>query len=169
MAVVVSGCDDNPSPEPPTPSGSAAVSPPPAPSGIPAKPGETKPAIGGIEVKIDVRAADQKCAKQKCWLPTQFQSRLVAGETVSTRDLWPLQGDTVLAYCRERGERNRDLNGNSSDLWYGIVVPKEWLDEEADGRARKITLRGKVGYRARVNGLWLTEKDLAVESCSKFK
>lgn len=67
------------------------------------------------------------CREVACWLPTQWEPKLVKGETVSLRDKWPMDGMPVRVVCETTGETYRDQTGQDTDAWYGILVPSDKL------------------------------------------
>lgn len=67
--------------------------------------------------------------EEKCWLPTQFDPQIRAGETVTLRSAWPMHGDAVEVACEVAdGEVYSDGQGQSHRRWFGLLVPKDKAD-----------------------------------------
>ena len=114
-----------------------------------------------FETTVELKKAGADCdLDPNCWLPTQFQPSLVAGESVSLFNKWPLKGDTVKVVCETTGETLQDSNYKQSDRWFGILVPEEKLDS-ADTKATRI----EGGYLGYVSALWLADKGTTAPDC----
>jgi hypothetical protein len=113
---------------------------------------------------VDLREFSAECKRSDCWLPTQFQTGIVPGETVGKRDTWPKQDTKVLVFCQTTGDPYRNAAGQSVDGWYGIVVPKNQLDPAAAKRA--VEMESVTGYSAYVGISWISGgEDLRAPDC----
>ncbi|MDN5274535.1 MAG: hypothetical protein JWP06_436 [Candidatus Saccharibacteria bacterium] len=92
------------------------------------------------------------CAKVRCWLPTQFTTKLVNDVSVSRQGIWPMEGDAVRVLCQTVGGSYQNPAGQTVSNWYGILVPTDKLEPGADKQATKVT-GGYLGY---VGISWLT-------------
>jgi hypothetical protein len=90
-----------------------------------------------FDATISLSDFSATCREVTCWLPTQFEPRLVKGETVSLRDKWPMDGMAVRVVCATTGETYNDQTGQSTNAWYGIAVPADKLEPGASIHARK--------------------------------
>lgn len=114
-----------------------------------------------FETEVELKNAGTDCdLDPKCWLPTQFQPSLVAGESVSLFNQWPLKGDPVKVVCETSGETLQDSTGKRSNRWFGILVPEEKIDS-ANTKATRI----EGGYLGYVSALWLTDKETTAPNC----
>jgi hypothetical protein len=94
------------------------------------------------------------CREVVCWLPTQWEPKLIKGETVSLRDKWPMDGMTVRVVCETTGETYRDQTGHDTDAWYGILVPSDKLEPLVHGVGPK-ALPKSDGYVGYVGAAWI--------------
>lgn len=94
------------------------------------------------------------CREVACWLPTQWEPKLVKGETVSLRDKWPMDGMSVRVVCETTGETYRDQTGQDTDAWYGILVPSDKLQPLSPGTGPK-ALPKSDGYVGYVGAAWI--------------
>jgi len=107
-----------------------------------------------FEATVSISDISPTCREVTCWLPTQWEPKLVKGETVGLRDKWPMDGMTVLVLCETDGESYRDQTGQESNSWYGILVPTDKLEPLKAGTGPK-TLPvdgGQIGY---VGAAWI--------------
>jgi hypothetical protein len=105
-----------------------SATPAPATRTVAPTPEKTLPPFKAL---VDLKGFGATCdepdtnPKERCWLPTQFEPKLRAGETVTLRDKWPLHGHSVDVVCEVlQGEEYSDGKGNLHYEWYGILVPK---------------------------------------------
>ena len=122
---------------------------------------------------IDNTAMGGVCAENtNCWQPTQFDSVLVEGESVSLEELmgpdkktvtragWPNNGDKVEVLCADlNGQPHRNAAGEPVDDWFGIRVPADKLSPKAmtDPRLKKAPDgNGSLGF---VSAMWVRGVD----------
>lgn len=105
--------------------------------------------------QVNVKGANPDCTKVACWLPTQFEPRLVERESVSLEEVpasdpggpqqgWPMDGDEVIVECIAQGNAASGsktgpyLNpaGQLQYDWYGIRVPAGKLSSKAKSDPR---------------------------------
>ena len=107
------------------------------------------------EPRVAITDFSETCKRETCWLPTQFEPRLVGGQSVSLHNQWPMDGDTVRVVCQTKGDAYRDTTGTELRQWYGIFVPADKASPEAlDGtypEARPI----QDGYLGFVGVSWI--------------
>lgn len=110
--------------------------------------------VTSFEGMVSLKNFSTLCSEQKCWLPTQFEPKLVEGETVSLRDQWPMDGMKVEVVCQTIGQTYRDQTGQSRDDWYGINVPVDKLEPLKPGSSPKTLPKsdGRIGY---VGAAWI--------------
>jgi hypothetical protein len=112
------------------------------------------PVIKPFEAKVSISDISPTCREVTCWLPTQWEPKLVKGETVGLRDKWPMDGMTVLVLCETGGETYRDQTGQESNAWYGILVPTDKLEPLESGAGPK-SLPVDGGYIGYVGAAWI--------------
>ncbi len=112
------------------------------------------PTTAPFEGTVFLKDFSALCSEGQCWLPTQWTPKLVAGETVSLRDQWPMDGMQVEVVCQTTGESYRDQTGQSRDDWYGIKVPNDKLEPLSPGNGPKALPKddGWIGY---VGAAWI--------------
>lgn len=113
------------------------------------------PVIKPFEAKVSISDISPTCREVVCWLPTQWEPKLVKGETVGLRDKWPMDGMTVLVLCETGGQTYRDQTGQESSAWYGILVPTDKLEPLKAGTGPK-SLPVDGGYIGYVGAAWIT-------------
>ena len=114
----------------------------------------SRPAVKPFEAKVSLGDFSPTCREVVCWLPTQWEPKLVKGETVSLRDKWPMDGMTVQVLCETNGEIYRDQAGQETDAWYGVLVPTDKLEPLKPGTGPK-SLPVDGGYIGYVGAAWV--------------
>ena len=128
-----------------------------------AQPGPTAESAP-FQAEVYLQDFNEECRKVPCWLPTQFEPRLVERESVSLVEKtaedeggpqvgWPMDRDQVLVECIAKGGEYTNTAGQIVNDWYGIVVPTDKLEPAAKSDPRLRTVEG--GYRAYVGISWL--------------
>lgn len=112
------------------------------------------PVIQPFEAKVSISDISPTCREVVCWLPTQWQPKLVKDETVGLRDKWPMDGMTVLVLCETGGQTYRDQTGQESNAWYGILVPTDKLEPLKPSAGPK-SLPVDGGYIGYVGAAWI--------------
>ena len=171
VTILLAGCGGS-AESPPTsvssPGSTATLQPSTA---VPSRAPSVSASVGFIG-KVDVHSANPDCAKVTCWLPTQFEPKLVERESVSLVEKvagepggpqrgWPMDGDSVAVQCLAQGGQNQDRigpyqnpAGQLSYDWYGIVVPIDKLNPDAKGDPRLLDV--EQGKRAYVAISWIS-------------
>jgi hypothetical protein len=111
-----------------TPSTSQATTAAPTddPSSSPGIAAQTEVAF---QARANPIAGNADCSSP-CWLPTQTNIKVIPGESVTPRDKWPLQGDTLDVLCKiVSNEPLSDTQGNRSYVWYKILAPAKWVTD----------------------------------------
>jgi hypothetical protein len=115
----------------------------------------SSPVVEPFEATVSISDISPTCREVICWLPTQWEPKLVKGETVGLRDKWPMDGMTVLVLCETGGETYRDQTGQESNAWYGILVPTDKLEPLKPGESPK-SLPVDDGWIGYVGAAWIT-------------
>ena len=134
------------------------------PTSVPTTPSASS--ITPFDTTVSINNFSPECMKVKCWLPTQFEPRLVKGQSVSLFNTWPMDGDTVHVLCETVGGTFRDTDGNNVNEWYGIFIPSEMAVMKdhpnlKDAYAKPVE-GGFVGY---VGKPWLTDVGAIAPQC----
>lgn len=114
-------------------------------------------ALEPFEGRVAITDFSETCQQVTCWLPTQFEPKLAARQSVSLYDQWPMDGDIVRVVCQTKGDPYRDTTGTEVRQWYGIFVPADKVVPQAlDGEypeARPI----QDGYLGYVGVSWIDD------------
>lgn len=120
--------------------------------------------------RVEITDFNSECQRVKCWLPTQFEPRLVELESVSLEEQatsdgkvfrkgWPNDGDQVEVLCIAKGVKGgeyKNLNGQLINDWYGIRIPMDKAEPKALGDPRIRTTPDGNGFVGFVGISWLT-------------